>query len=53
MEALALLIPLALLFAGGFVWAYIRAVRAGQFDDLETPPIRALFDDEGDTSERR
>ncbi|MGH7295624.1 MAG: cbb3-type cytochrome oxidase assembly protein CcoS, partial [Polyangiaceae bacterium] len=25
-----------------FAWA----ARAGQFDDLETPPVRVLFDDE-------
>ena len=27
---------------GFFIWA----ARTGQFDDLETPPVRMLFDDE-------
>jgi cbb3-type cytochrome oxidase maturation protein len=32
----------ALIFLGAFIWA----VRTGQFDDNETPSIRALFDDD-------
>jgi cbb3-type cytochrome oxidase maturation protein len=31
----------AALFLGFFVWA----VRAGQFDDTLSPPVRMLFDD--------
>jgi cbb3-type cytochrome oxidase maturation protein len=46
METIFVLLPLALLIAaiatGFFVWA----ARSGQFDDLETPPVRILFDDE-------
>lgn len=46
METIFVLLPLALLIAaiaaGFFVWA----AKSGQFDDLETPPVRMLFDDE-------
>jgi len=45
METVFVLLPLALLIAaiaGGF---FIWAARTGQFDDLETPPVRMLFDD--------
>jgi cbb3-type cytochrome oxidase maturation protein len=46
METIFVLLPLALLIAtiavGFFIWAAI----SGQFDDLETPAVRILFDDE-------
>lgn len=42
-----IVLPLALLFAGVFVCAFIWAVRHGQLDDLETPAARMLFDDDG------
>ncbi len=41
-----IMLPLALLLAGLFVYGFIRSVRSGQFDDLDTPPIRAVFDDD-------
>jgi len=31
--------------AVGFLWAFIRSVKSGQFDDPVTPAIRMLFDD--------
>jgi cbb3-type cytochrome oxidase maturation protein len=46
MSILLIMLPAALLLAGLGVWAFIRAARAGQFDDLDTPPLRAVFDDE-------
>ena len=46
MSVLYLLVPLALLLAGAAVLTFIWAVRGGQFDDLETPAIRVLFDAE-------
>ncbi|KXS39809.1 MAG: cbb3-type cytochrome oxidase maturation protein [Halomonadaceae bacterium T82-2] len=49
MSILYLLIPLSLLLLGLAVWAFFWAVRSGQFDDLEGPAHRILFDDdEGD-----
>ncbi len=46
MEALFVLLPLALLVAAIAVGFFIWAARSGQFDDLDTPPVRILFDDE-------
>ena len=45
MNAVFLLLPLALLIAGVMLALFIWAVRSGQFDDLETPAMRVLFDD--------
>lgn len=54
MSVLYLLIPLALLFAAGAIAAFAWSARRGQFDDLETPPVRILLDDEeGAESEAR
>jgi cbb3-type cytochrome oxidase maturation protein len=46
MSVLLFLIPLAALMVLVAVIAFRWAVRAGQFDDLETPPVRILFDDD-------
>jgi cbb3-type cytochrome oxidase maturation protein len=41
-----LVLPLALLIVLGAVLAFVWAARRGQFDDLETPALRMLHDDE-------
>ncbi len=46
MKIMLLLILISLLLAAGFLLAYLRAVRDGQFDDDYTPAVRILFDDE-------
>lgn len=45
MSILYLLVPLALLLAGGSVLAFRWATRHDQFDDLDSPAIRILNDD--------
>lgn len=45
MDALVFLLPVALGLGGLFLVLYLRAVRQGQFDDLDDPPIRMLKDD--------
>ncbi|MFT3686803.1 MAG: cbb3-type cytochrome oxidase assembly protein CcoS [Phycisphaerales bacterium] len=50
MEVIAIVLPLALLMGGGAVWLFVRCVRAGQYDDLDTPPVRMLFDDDATPS---
>ena len=45
MSALILLLSVSLLIAAGFLIAFIRAVRKGQYDDDYTPSVRILFDD--------
>lgn len=46
MNVLYLLVPLALIFTVFAVALFIWAVRSGQYDDLETPAVRILFEDE-------
>lgn len=46
METIFVLLPLALLIAAIAVGFFVWAARSGQFDDLETPAVRILFDDE-------
>lgn len=45
MNALLLLIPLSLGLLVAMVWAFVWAVRRGQFEDLDTPAIDILQDD--------
>ena len=45
MSVIYLLLPLALLIAGVMLGFFIWAVRSGQFDDLDTPAMRVLFND--------
>jgi cbb3-type cytochrome oxidase maturation protein len=45
-ETIFVLLPLALLIAAIAVGLFIWAARTGQFDDLDTPAVRMLFDDE-------
>jgi len=46
MSILFALIPLAIALLALAVWAFFWAVRSGQFDDLDTPAVRILLDDE-------
>jgi cbb3-type cytochrome oxidase maturation protein len=48
MSALFVVLPLALLLVGLSVAAFLWAARRGQFDDLDTPAIRVLHDDDDD-----
>lgn len=52
MNILYFLLPLALAFSVVAVVLFVWAVRTGQFDDLETPAHRILFDDEPERRER-
>ena len=45
MNVVFILLPLTLLLAIVGIFAFIWAVRRGQFDDVETPAVRMLFDD--------
>ncbi|MEM6325961.1 MAG: cbb3-type cytochrome oxidase assembly protein CcoS [Bacteroidota bacterium] len=46
MNVLYVLVPLALVLALGGVAAFRWAVRDGQFDDVDTPALRVLLDDD-------
>lgn len=41
-----MLIPLGLVLLGVAIWAFIWAVKSGQFDDMEGPAHRILMDDD-------
>lgn len=45
MSVLFVLVPLAIGLVAVFVAAWVWSSRSGQFDDLETPAMRALYDD--------
>ncbi|MBP7569475.1 MAG: cbb3-type cytochrome oxidase assembly protein CcoS [Acidobacteria bacterium] len=45
METIFVLLPLALLIAAIAVGSFVWAAKTGQFDDLDTPAVRMLFDD--------
>lgn len=45
LEVLYVLIPVSVLLALGALAVFLWAIQSGQFDDLETPAIRILFDD--------
>lgn len=50
METVFVLLPLALVIAGIAVGFFVWAATSGQYDDLDTPPLRMLFDDEAPRS---
>ena len=40
-----IVLPLALVLAAAACGAFYWAVQGGQYDDLDTPPVRILFDE--------
>lgn len=46
MSVMIILIVFSLLLAGGFLIAFVKNTKEGQFDDTHTPSVRILFDDE-------
>ncbi|MFO1528823.1 MAG: cbb3-type cytochrome oxidase assembly protein CcoS [Kiritimatiellia bacterium] len=51
MDVIIILLCFALVFAGGFVAAFVWAVRSGQFDDTLTPAARMVADPDRDESQ--
>jgi cbb3-type cytochrome oxidase maturation protein len=45
MSVIVLLIAAGGAVAAGFLWAFVWAVRSGQFDDTCTPAVRMLLDE--------
>jgi len=41
-----ILLPLALVFAAAALGVFIWAALSGQYDDVHTPAVRILYDDE-------
>ncbi len=46
MSIIYMLLAVSVVVAVGFFVAFIISVRAGQYDDVYTPSVRMLFDDE-------
>lgn len=53
MTVLYVLVPMALLLGGGAVAAFLWATQDGQLDDLETPALRILHDDDAHAEKPR
>jgi cbb3-type cytochrome oxidase maturation protein len=50
-NSIYLLVPLAGVLVAIAIAAFVWAVRNAQFDDLDTPAVRMLLDDENDPEE--
>ncbi|MEM9382511.1 MAG: cbb3-type cytochrome oxidase assembly protein CcoS [Planctomycetota bacterium] len=46
MSVIYIVLPLALVLGGAALGAFLWAVRRGQFDDLDTPAIRMVLEDD-------
>ncbi len=45
MNVIIVLISISIIVAGGFLAAFLWAVRSGQYDDTYSPSVRMLFDE--------
>ncbi len=52
MSVIYIMLPGALVLAALAVWGFVRAVRDGQFDDMDTPAMRAIQPDDADAVSR-
>ena len=46
MSVLYVALPIAIALGAAAMWACVQSIRGGQFDDLESPPVRMLIDDQ-------
>ncbi len=53
MSIVMILLPLSVFIAALFLVGYLWSVKDGQYDDLETPRSRMLWDDDLKTKQRR
>ena len=53
MQVLFVILPIAIAMAGVALGAFFWAARGGQFDDLDTPGHRAIFDEPASPSNAR
>ncbi len=52
MTVIIVLIIISILVAGGFLAAFLWAVRSGQYDDTYSPSVRMLFEDKKSKPEK-
>lgn len=53
MAILLVLIPISLMLLGVAIWAFVWAVRRGQFEDLDTAALDILHDDPSPATPQR
>ena len=53
MAILLVLIPISLLLLGAAIWAFVWAVRRGQFEDLDSASLDILHDEDAPPSQRQ
>ncbi|MCG6168197.1 cbb3-type cytochrome oxidase assembly protein CcoS [Leptospira sanjuanensis] len=53
MNALYLTIPMAMLIALGALVVFFWSLKSGQYEDIEGPKYRMLFDDDPPQTEKR
>ncbi len=53
MDAILFLLPIALMLGGVFLGLFLKATAEGQFDDLDDPPLRMLWEDDPPTAPSR
>ncbi len=46
MSVILILIVASILVAGGFLMAFLWAIRSGQYEDTYSPSVRILFEEE-------
>lgn len=46
MSVMYIALPIAIGLGAAAMWACVRSIRSGQFDDLETPAVRMLIDEQ-------
>lgn len=46
MTVIYVILPVAIVLAIGFVAAFIWATRSGQYDDMDSPAVRMLHDED-------
>jgi cbb3-type cytochrome oxidase maturation protein len=51
MSVIIVLVIMSIIVAGGFLGAFLWAVKNGQFDDTYSPSVRMLFDDKAPKKE--
>lgn len=51
MDLIFLVVPIALAIAAFFVAAFVWSVKSGQLDDLDSPAVRMLHDDEPESQQ--
>lgn len=50
MNIIYFLLPISIVMGGGTLLLFIWALHQGQFDDLQTPAHRILFDDDEEST---